>query len=92
VLQVVRIDRLRVEGFLSAGEYAPESVAGRPVTVEVSLAGGRIARFTGQVVFVSPIVQAGNKYRVRAEVANRSESGHPILRPGMTATMNVQLR
>jgi macrolide-specific efflux system membrane fusion protein len=92
VLQVIRIDRLRVEGFLSATDFAPDDVAGRPVTVEVPLTGGRMARFTGQVVFISPLVQAGNKYRVRAEVANRSENGHPILRPGMTATMNVQLR
>jgi hypothetical protein len=37
-------------------------------------------------------VQAGNKYRVRAEVANRSEHGHPILRPGMGATMTIQLK
>jgi len=92
VLQVVRIDRLRVEGFLSASEYSPEVVAGRQVWVDVPLAGGRPARFQGQVVYISPIVQAGNKYRVRAEVANRSENGHPILRPGMSATMSVMLK
>ena len=92
VLQVIRIDRLRVEGFLNASECSPEDVAGRPVTVDVPLAGGRSTRFPGQVVFISPIVQAGNKYRVRAEVANRSENGHPILRPGMSATMNVMLK
>ena len=92
VLQVVRIDRLRVEGFLSASEYGPEEVAGRQVWVDVPLAGGRSARFQGQVVYISPIVQAGNKYRVRAEVANRSENGHPILRPGMSATMSVMLK
>jgi hypothetical protein len=92
VLQVIRIDRLRVEGFLSASEHAPEEIAGRPVIVDVPLTDGRSARFSGQVVFISPIVQAGNKYRVRAEVANRSEHGHPILRPGMSATMNIQLR
>ena len=92
VLQVVRIDRLRVEGFLNAGEYSPEDVAGRPVTVDVALSGGRSGRFQGQVVYISPIVQAGNKYRVRAEVANRSDNGHPMLRPGMSATMNVVLK
>ncbi len=92
VLQVVRIDRLRVEGFLNAGDYSPEDVAGRPVLVEVALDGGRSARFQGQVVYISPIVQAGNKYRVRAEVANQSDNGHPMLRPGMSATMNVALK
>ncbi|MEX2173873.1 MAG: HlyD family efflux transporter periplasmic adaptor subunit [Pirellulaceae bacterium] len=89
VLQVVRIDRLRVEGFLSGNDFSPDEIAGRPVAVEVPMTGNRLARFSGQVVFISPLVQAGNKYRVRAEVENRSENGHPILRPGMSATMSV---
>jgi multidrug efflux pump subunit AcrA (membrane-fusion protein) len=91
VVQVVRVDRLRVEGFLSAAEFGPEEIAGRPVAVEVQLAGGRSARFSGAVVFISPLVQAGNKYRVRAEVENRTENGHPLLRPGMSATMTIPL-
>jgi multidrug efflux pump subunit AcrA (membrane-fusion protein) len=91
VLQVIRIDRLRVEGFLNATEISPDEVADRPVSVEVQLAGGRTARLGGKVVFISPLVQAGDKYRVRAEVENRTENGHPLLRPGMTATMNVQI-
>ncbi|HEY2413479.1 MAG TPA: HlyD family efflux transporter periplasmic adaptor subunit [Pirellulaceae bacterium] len=91
VLQVVRIDRLRVEGFLNATEVGPEEITGRPVSVEVQLVGGRMARFIGDVVFVSPLVQAGDKYRVRAEVENRTENGSPLLRPGMTATMNIGL-
>ena len=91
VVQVVRIDRLRVEGFLSGAEFGPEEIAGRPVTVEVQLAAGRVARFGGNVVYVSPLVQAGNKYRVRAEVENRAENGHPLLRPGMSATMTIPL-
>jgi macrolide-specific efflux system membrane fusion protein len=91
VLQVVRIDRLRVEGFLSASEFGPEAIAGRSVTVEVPLAQGRVGQFPGKVVYISPLVQAGNKYRVRAEVENRADNGHPLLRPGMTATMAIEL-
>jgi len=91
VLQVIRIDRLRVEGFLNAHEVGPEEVANRPVTVDVQIAGGRTARFSGKIVFISPLVQAGDKYRVRAEVENRTEAGTPLLRPGMTATMTIGL-
>jgi macrolide-specific efflux system membrane fusion protein len=90
VVQVVRIDRLRVEGFLTATEVPPEDVAERPVMIEVQLSGQRAARFVGKVVYVSPLVQAGGKYRVRAEVENRIDNGHPLLRPGMTATMTIQ--
>lgn len=89
VLQVIRIDRLRVEGFVSGADVGPEELAGRPVAVDVQLAGGRTARFNGKVVFVSPLVQAGDKYRVRAEVENRTENGSPLLRPGMSATMTI---
>jgi multidrug efflux pump subunit AcrA (membrane-fusion protein) len=89
VLQIVRVDRLRVEGFLSASDVGPEAVAGRPVIVEVTLAQGRSAQLPGQVTFISPLVQAGNKYRVRAEVNNRTEQGIPVLRPGMSATMTI---
>lgn len=91
VLQVVRIDRLRVEGFLNATEVGPEEVAGRPVAVDVQMVGGKTVRFTGDVVFISPLVQAGDKYRVRAEVENRTDGGSPLLRPGMTATMAIGL-
>jgi macrolide-specific efflux system membrane fusion protein len=91
VVQVVRIDRLRVEGLISSAEYSPQEVAGRPVTVEVPLAGGQSGRFSGRVVYISPLVAAGNSYRVRAEVANRIENGHPLLRPGMSATMTIAL-
>lgn len=92
VVQVVRMDRLRVEGFLSASEYNAEEILGRQVVVEVSLAHGRTARFTGKVVYISPLVQAGNKFRVRAEVENRSDTGQASLRPGMTATMTIPLK
>jgi macrolide-specific efflux system membrane fusion protein len=91
VLQVIRIDKLRVEGFLNAADFGPEEVIGRPALVEVQLAGGRTAQFSGKIVFISPLVQAGDKYRVRAEVENRTENGSPILRPGMTATMSIAL-
>jgi multidrug efflux pump subunit AcrA (membrane-fusion protein) len=91
VVQVVRIDKLRVEGFLDASEVGPDEVIGRAVAVDVPMAGGRATRFSGQIVFVSPLVQAGDKYRVRAEVENRTENGSPVLRPGMTATMSIAL-
>jgi len=88
VAQIVRIDRLRVEGFLNASEFSPADIAEQPVLVEVPLAN---VQFAGRVVYISPLVQAGNKYRVRAEVENRTVKGHPLLRPGMTATMTIAL-
>jgi multidrug efflux pump subunit AcrA (membrane-fusion protein) len=92
VLRVVRMDRLRVDGFLSGDDYNPVDVSQRPVTVEIQLAQNRRESFTGQVVFVNPLVQAGNKYRIRAVVENRFERNEPLLRPGMTAQMMIHLK
>jgi multidrug resistance efflux pump len=88
---VVRMDRLRIEGFLSESRYAPWQVDARPVTVEVELSGGRRECFTGQIVFVSPLVQAGGEYRLWAEVLNRRQDQDWLLRPGQLAEMTIHL-
>lgn len=91
VLRIVRVDRLRIEAFLTSNEFSPPEVDGKPVTVEVELARGRKEKFPGKVVFVSPLVEAGGEYRVLADVVNRAEDGHYLLRPGQLATMTIRL-
>lgn len=92
VARIIRMDHLRVEGFLSASEYNPEELAGRPVVIEVERAKGQRVQLPGKVVWVNPQVQPGNKYRVRAEVENRQQNGQWLLRPGMTATLTIQVQ
>ncbi|MBC7853993.1 MAG: HlyD family efflux transporter periplasmic adaptor subunit [Pirellulaceae bacterium] len=89
VVQVVRMDRLRVEGFVLSSEVNVSEIASGNVMVDVQLARGRKERFAGKVVFISPIVTSGGKYRVRAEVENRREQNQWLLRPGMNALMTV---
>jgi len=89
VVRIVRLDRLRVDGFLNGKEFNPSELSDRTITVQVELARGQIERFSGKVTFVSPLVEAGNNYRIRAEVENRQQQGHWLLRPGMTATVTV---
>jgi len=52
---------------------------------------GEKATLAGQIVFVDPLVNAGGKYRVRAEVDNRQIGRQWLLRPGMTAEMKIRL-
>ena len=92
VMRIVRFDTLRIEGFLNASEYDPSEIAGRPVVVEVELARGRRVQFSGQITYVSPLVQAGGEYRVWAEVSNRQENDQWLLRPGLNAEMTIQLQ
>jgi len=91
VLRIVRIDLLRVEGFLNAAEHDPDEILGRPAQVTVPLAGGRVAKCTGTVTFVSPLVESGGEYRVWAEVPNKTDDGQEnILRPGLTAQVRIK--
>lgn len=92
IARVVRLDVLRVEGFLSTTEQSPLAVRNATVSVTVALDGGRTEEFAGQITFVSPIVQAGGHYRVWAEVQNRQVKEHWVLQPGMTAQMTIVLK
>jgi multidrug efflux pump subunit AcrA (membrane-fusion protein) len=89
--RVVRTDKLRVEGYVDASQWSPEQVRDRPVTVEVTLDENRREKFTGRIVFTSPIVESGGDYRVFAEVENRQAPGSQtwLLRAGQTATMTI---
>ena len=89
--RVVRMDTLQVEGFLNANEFNPHEIADRLVTVEIQLAGGQPLPVQGRIVFVSPLIQAGGKFRVSAEVENRREGGQWILNPGTDAAMTIHL-
>jgi multidrug efflux pump subunit AcrA (membrane-fusion protein) len=91
VLRVIRMDQLKVEGLLPAADYNPSELMHRPVLVEVELAHGRTAQFQGEVTYISPLVTAGNKYRIRCTVANRTEAEQWLLRPGMTAVAAIGL-
>jgi macrolide-specific efflux system membrane fusion protein len=91
VMRIVRLDRLRVDGYVSAHDFLPGDLDKCNVTVEVELVRGRRERFTGQVVFVNPLVQPGGDYRVRAEVANRMEHSQWVLRPGLEAHMTIDI-
>jgi multidrug resistance efflux pump len=89
VMHVVRLDKLRVDGLVDVDLFDLHELEGRAVQVNVSLARGRVESFIGQVVFVNPQVQAGNKYRLQAEIENRRENGQWLLGPGHAAEIFI---
>ena len=94
VLRVVRMDRLRVEGFMNCEDCAPEEIEGAAVTITVDLAGDQSARFQSTITHVSPLVEASGDYRIWAEVDNPRGGGeYPwLLRPGSEAQMKIDLK
>jgi multidrug efflux pump subunit AcrA (membrane-fusion protein) len=94
VFRILKMDQLRVEGFVEDTQISPGQLIDRPVTVEVAAAGGKSISFKGKIVFVDPEVFLKGQ-RVYAEVENRQDSaGHWMLRPGigLNPTMTIQLR
>jgi multidrug efflux pump subunit AcrA (membrane-fusion protein) len=92
IMRLVRIDRLRVEGFLNAKNFRLSEIRGCPVSVTVELARGKKETFPGRIVYVKPLVEAGGEFLVRAEVENRKENEVWLLSPGMSAEMTIQLK
>src|SRR5262249_41205181 len=90
LMRVVRLDRLRAEGFLNLQRSNPVEIEDRKVTVRVDLDHARHIEVPGKIVFVSPLVEAGGEYRVTAELENLQENGRWVLRPGMTATLTIE--
>lgn len=85
VVRIVRMDRLRVEGFLSA-EQATSKLVGQPANVSIKHQADEPLAIEGEVTFVSPEIHPVNgMVRVWVEIEN-SES---MLRPGLQATIKI---
>ena len=86
VVRIVRMDRLRVEGFLSAQQASSELV-GQEANVSVKHQPDATLEIVGEITFVSPEIHPLNgMVRVWVEIEN-SES---MLRPGLPATIKIQ--
>ncbi|MCC6511167.1 MAG: efflux RND transporter periplasmic adaptor subunit [Pirellulaceae bacterium] len=87
LLKIERMDRLRVEGFVSAAD-SMQNLAGRPASVEFSSAAGTV-QAKGTVVFVSPSIDPiASTARVFIEIANADNQFRPGL--GVRATIHLQ--
>lgn len=85
VVRIVRTDRLRAEGFVSADDVLRD-LTGAKVTVEPVLSAGVSISFSGKIVFVSPEIDPVNgQVRIWAEVENPDGR----LRPGLRAKMTI---
>ncbi len=91
VVQLVRTDRLRVYGNLSATEWLPSDIENRKVTVEVMLPRNKTIKVPGKIVFVSPTVGVGNHLPVWAEIDTPVENGQPLVRDGLYARMTIHV-
>jgi macrolide-specific efflux system membrane fusion protein len=85
VARLIRIDRVRAEGFVSANRVAKD-LLGALAELTVDLPGHPVTKFAGRISFVSPEVNPINgEVRVWAEFENRDL----LLRPGLQAELII---
>lgn len=97
LLLLLQMDRLRVEGFVPAAQYAKQDLVGKPVTVYVELAAGpdgkpRLEPFTGVVGYASDKIDASGEYRIWVEIQNKRENGQWLVQAGRQASMTIHLK
>lgn len=86
VLRIVRMDRLRAEGFVPAAD-AQRITHRAPVQIIVELPGQGTRELSGEIVFISPEVNPVNgQVRVWAEFENHKN----LIRPGLRGTMTIR--
>lgn len=92
VLRLVKFDVLRVETYVSADQYDPVDLAGKPVTVKVRLARDREVKLPGRITHVGQTVRAvKGDYLVRAEIQNQRDGDYWLIRPGLLAEMTIHV-
>jgi RND family efflux transporter MFP subunit len=85
ILRILRLDRLRAEGMISA-KAAKGDLNGTPVKLSVVLDDGPAVEYSGKIVFVSPEIDPVNaQVRVWAEIDNADLR----LRPGLQGSMII---
>ncbi len=86
VVRLIQLDRLRVEGFVSA-DLAARIQAGQPVTIQFSA--NDPSTVAGLVTFVSPEIEPVNQQvRIWAEFENPNQK----IRPGLVGSMVIHVQ
>jgi multidrug resistance efflux pump len=93
IVELVQMDRVRVEGFIDALSYAGQVRIGLPVEIEVTVGGTtdqpETKRFQSVVEYVSTEIDINNRHRIWASIPNQRVGQDWMLKPGMRATMRI---
>jgi multidrug resistance efflux pump len=92
IVRLVKMDQLRIKGSLEYDPLTPADVRGKPVTVTVELARGKVHSFKGRVDSTGSLFGRG-EFEIEVEVENEKDpnTGDWLLMPGMTATVEIHL-
>ncbi|MEM6471347.1 MAG: HlyD family efflux transporter periplasmic adaptor subunit [Planctomycetota bacterium] len=93
IVELVQMDKVRVEGFVNAISYAGQVRRGAPVRVIVTV-GGTVAdpvrkQLVGEIGYVSTELDLNERHRIWVEIPNERVGDGWLIKPGMAATMEI---
>lgn len=98
IMEIVRMSRVEIEGWVLADEASPSEVYGKPVTIYVDLPGpsnkDKPFIVKGHITFASQVLEgsgSARSFRVATEVDNTQVNGFWIIQPGTQAKMVIDL-
>ncbi len=91
IAKLIRLDKVRVIGYIDAKKWAPNEIKGRSVTVEVTLTRDRRQQFKGTIDYVAFEIDGTSNYQIWSDIDNRDEGGDFVIRPGADATMSINM-
>jgi len=98
VMEIVRMNRVEIDGMVLAEETSPAEVFGKPVTIYVELPGpahkNKPHVVKGHITFASQVIDGSGidrTFRVSTEVDNEQVDGFWIIQPGSQARMVIDL-
>jgi len=99
VIELVQLDKLRVEGDIDALRYPGQVTIGTPAKVLIYTNSDRAQANPAEAItldatigFVSSEIDLANRYRVWVEVENQREGDNWMIKPGMEADIVVYPR
>lgn len=92
IVEVVQMDRVRVEGDIDALTMPEAVVVGAPVKIRllVSRDEKQDVTFDARIDFVSAQVDVNGQRRIWVDVENQQQNGNWLIKPGMRATITLQ--
>lgn len=93
IVEIVQMDRVRVEGRIDALRYAGQLRRGTPVTVDIAVGGTSdkptIKRFKGTLDFISTDVGINKRHRIWVGLPNERVGDDWLIKPGMSAEITI---
>jgi multidrug resistance efflux pump len=98
IMEIVRMNKVEVDGMVLAEETSPAEIFGKPVTIYVELPGpankNKPHVVKGHITFASQVVNgtgSNRNFRVSTEIENEQVDGFWVIQPGSQARMVIDL-